>query len=104
MHRFPLFAVAAVLFAAPSIRAQEPQPPPPHARRGPGDFQQLGLTEDQKQKIREIRQQYAHDPEARRKAVLEVLTPEQRDKLKEMRRHRRELGRAPQPPPPPPQP
>lgn len=99
MPRLSLFALLAVLSAAPPIRPQEPQPPP-HARRGPGDFQQLGLTEEQRRKIREIRQHDANDPEARRKAVLEVLTPEQREKLKELRRHRRELRRAPQPPPP----
>jgi Spy/CpxP family protein refolding chaperone len=74
------------------------------AHPGNGEFKQLGLTEEQKQKLRAIRQQYPDDPKARRKAAQEVLTPEQRDKLKELRRQRREARRAPQQQPPPPQP
>ena len=97
MRRFPVLTLVAVLAATIPVRAQAPQPPAPQARRGHGEFKQLGLTDEQKQKLREIRQQYANDPQARRKAVEDVLTPEQRDKLKELRRQRKEARRAPQP-------
>ena len=101
MRRLLTVAFAALSLAAQAPQAPAPQAPPadatpPHARRGRGDLQALGLSEEQRQKVREIRKQYANDPEARRKALMEVLTPEQRDKLKEIRRHRRELRRAPQ--------
>jgi Spy/CpxP family protein refolding chaperone len=100
MRRLPALLLAAAL-GLPAFAAQDPQappPPPPQARphRGRGDLKALGLTEEQKQKLKEIRQQYAHDPEGRRKALMEALTPEQREKLKEIRRHRREQQRAPQ--------
>ena len=94
MRRLPTLALLASL-ALPAA-AQAPSAPPPQARRGPGDFQALGLSDEQKQRIQEIRRQHPDDPKARHKAVLDVLTPEQRDKLKEIRRHRRELRRAPQ--------
>ena len=101
MSRLPALLFAAAL-AMPAFSAQDPQQPPPAAQpqarphRGRGDLQALGLTDEQRQKVKEIRQQYANDPEGRRKALLEVLTPEQREKLKEIRRHRRELRHAPQ--------
>ena len=103
MRRFALFALPVLLAAGTPVRAQrlqDPQAPPPQARRG-DDLKALGLTDEQRQKIRDIRKQYANDPEGRRKALMEVLTPEQREKLKEIRRHRRELRRAPQPQPAP---
>lgn len=103
MRRLRSFGLAIALAGlAPSLSAQDPAPPPPQARphHGPGDFQKLGLTPEQKQQLREIRNQYPDDPKARRKAVEGVLTPEQRDKLRELRRERRERRRAPQPPPP----
>lgn len=102
MRRFTVLALAMGLASARPVPAQEPPAPAPQARphRGNGDFQQLGLTDEQKQQLRAIRQQYPDDPKARRKAAEAVLTPEQRDKLKELRRHRRGLRRAPQPPPP----
>lgn len=98
MRRLTVLALATGLASALPAAAQEPPPPAPQARphRGNGAFKELGLTEDQKQKLREIRQQYPDDPKARRKAIEAILTPEQRDKLKEMRRHRRELRRPPQ--------
>ncbi|HXC16655.1 MAG TPA: hypothetical protein VNV60_04365 [Holophagaceae bacterium] len=102
MRRLPVLVLGAVLATALPAPAQEPQAPAPQARQhrhGSGDFKQLGLTDEQKQKLRAIRQQYPDDPKSRRKVVEEVLTPEQRDKLKELQRHRRELRRAPQPPP-----
>ncbi len=102
MRRLETFGFILALVAfAPSLSAQDPAPPPPQERphRGPGDFQKLGLTPEQRQQLREIRRQYPDDPKARRKAVEGVLTPEQRDKLKELRRERRERRRAPQPPP-----
>lgn len=111
MRRLSVLALGAMLATVAPMHAQDPQgsvPPPqsgtqagPQARqghRGNGDFKQLGLTEEQKQKLRAIRQQYPDDPKARRKAAEEVLTPEQRDKLKELRRHRRSLRHAPPPP------
>lgn len=97
MRRLPIFALLSAL-ALPAA-AQAPSTPPgapPQARRGHGDLQALGLSDEQKRKLREIRQQYPDDPKARRKAALEVLTPEQRDKLKEIRRHHRAQQRAPQ--------
>jgi Spy/CpxP family protein refolding chaperone len=103
MRRLSILAFGALMAAAVPVQAQDPQPPAPQAgpaRRGHGDFQRLGLTDEQKQKLRAIRQQYPDDPQARRKAVEEVLTPEQRDELKELRRHRRAMRRAPQPMPP----
>lgn len=111
MRPLPVLILGALLATSLPASAQDPQAPPPQngpqARRGHpgnGEFKQLGLTDEQKQKLRAIRQQYPDDPKARRKAAEEVLTPEQRDKLKEMRRHRREMRRAPQQQPPPPQP
>lgn len=99
MRRLAVLSLLAAL-AVPAF-AQEPPstpstPPARQARPGRGDLQALGLTEDQKQKLREVRRQYANDPEGRRKAVREILTPEQREKLKELRRARRERQRAPQ--------
>ena len=102
MRRIPLLLLAAI-FSAGSLHAQAPAPGAearPQAHRGHGDLQALGLSEDQKEKLREIRKQYPDDPQARRKAAAEVLTPEQREKLKELRRQRREMRRAPQAPPP----
>ena len=95
MRLAPTILAALVGLGLP-VRSQEPQPAAPLARRGHGDLQSLGLSDDQKQKLREIRKQYAHDPEGRRKALMEVLTPEQREKLKELRRNRREMRRAPE--------
>lgn len=99
MRRLAVLSLLPAL-AVPAF-AQEPPstpstPPARQARPGRGDLQALGLTEDQKQKLREVRRQYANDPEGRRKAVREILTPEQREKLKELRRARRERQRAPQ--------
>jgi Spy/CpxP family protein refolding chaperone len=102
MRHLPVLVIGALLATVLPASAQDPQPPAPQARqhrRGNGDFKQLGLTDEQKQKLQAIRRQYPDDPKARRKAVEEVLTPEQQDKLKELRRHRREMRRAPQPPP-----
>ena len=98
MRRLLLPALAALSLSAqdPQAPAPAPRPPMPHARRG-GDLQALGLTDEQRQKAREIRGQYPNDPKARRKALMGILTPEQREKLKEIRRHRRELRRAPEP-------
>ena len=103
MRRFAPYALAGLMtlpaFAGARLALAPQSPaPPPQARRGRGDMQELGLTDDQKQKLREIRQQYPQDSEARRKAVMDVLTPEQREKLKDIRRRRRELRRAPQEP------
>lgn len=96
MSRLPVLLLAAVL-ALPGFAAQEPpSTPPARAHRGAGDFKALGLTPEQKQQLKQARQQYANDPEGRRKAVMGILTPEQREKLKEIRRHRREMRRAPQ--------
>ena len=101
MRRLSPLALAALLAMALPMQAQEPQPSGPQGRpgqeagpqrrgpRGRGDLQALGLSDEQKQKLREIRQQYANDPEGRHKAVEAILTPEQREKLKEMRRERR---------------
>ena len=100
MRHLPVLVLGALLATTFPARAQDPQPPAPQTRRGHrgnGEFKQLGLTDEQKQKLRAIREQYPDDPKARRKAVEEVLTPEQRDKLKELRRQRREMRRAPQP-------
>ena len=100
MRRLAVLTLLTAL-AGPAF-AQEAAPAPPPAGQarqaspGRGDLQALGLTEDQKQKLREVRRQYANDPEGRRKAVREILTPEQREKLKELRRARRERQRAPQ--------
>lgn len=106
MRRLAVVTLLAAL-AGPAF-AQEPpagQPSAPPARQarqarqpreGRGDLQALGLTEDQKQRLREVRRQYANDPEGRRKAVREILTPEQREKLKELRRARRARQGAPQ--------
>lgn len=91
-----LAALAAPAFAQEPPAAQQPAPPARQAREGRGDLQALGLTEDQKQRLREVRRQYANDPEGRRKAVREILTPEQREKLKELRRARRARQGAPQ--------
>ena len=99
MRPLPLLVLTAALAAGLPSRAQEPPPSAPRAQGRHGDLQALGLTEAQKQKLREIRKQYPDDPKARRKAAKEVLTPEQREKLKELRRQRREMRRAPQPPP-----
>ena len=77
MRRIPVLVLGALLATALPAPAQEPQPPAPQARRAPrgnGEFKQLGLTDEQKQKLRAIRQQYPDDPKARRKAVEEVLT------------------------------
>ncbi|MBS1766151.1 MAG: periplasmic heavy metal sensor [Acidobacteria bacterium] len=99
MSRASVLLLAAVL-ALPGFAAQDPQapptPPPARARKGPGDFKALGLTPEQREKIKAARQEHANDPEGRRKAVMDILTPEQREKLKEIRRHRREMKRAPQ--------
>lgn len=96
MRRLSILALLAALALPAAAQAPATPPAPPQARRGHGDLQALGLSDEQKQKLREIRRQYPDDPKARRKAVLDVLTPEQRDKLKEIRRHRRESRRAPQ--------
>lgn len=100
MRLVPVLPLALVLAWSVPCRAQEPPPSAPQARRGYGDLQALGLSEDQKEKLRAIRQQHPDDPKARRKAAEEVLTPEQMEKLKELRRQRRQARRAPPPPPP----
>ena len=99
MRHLPVLVLGALLATTLPASAQEPRPAPQARQhpRGNGDFKQLGLTDEQRQKLRAIRQQYPDDPKARRKAAEEVLTPEQRDKLKELRRQRREMRRAPQP-------
>ena len=107
MRRPSFFALAAILLSAIPAQAQAPQALPPDRpgqegphRHGGGDLQKLGLTGEQRRQLREIRERYPDDPKARRKAAEEILTPEQREKLKELRRHRRELRRAPQGAPP----
>ncbi|HTL98813.1 MAG TPA: hypothetical protein VL181_08410 [Holophagaceae bacterium] len=98
MRRFAPYALAGLLALPALAQSTQAPAPAPQARPGRGDFQELGLSEDQRRKIRDIREQYPNDPQARRKAIQEVLTPEQREKLKDLRRHRRELRRAPQEP------
>ncbi len=48
-------------------------------------FDQLGLTDDQKQQIAQIRQTVT-DRQERRDAIQKVLTPEQQAKWQEMRK------------------
>jgi Spy/CpxP family protein refolding chaperone len=63
----------------------------PH-RHHKGLLRQLGLTPEQWQQIREIRQTQPKG-KARRQAVLAVLTPQQRQQLKQMRHAHRGQGR-----------
>lgn len=83
------------LLAAIALIQEPPQPPPPapgqvpaaaaqpRPRRDPLQrFEGLDLTQDQKDRLRAVFAQGRQDRRARRKAVMGILTPEQRRKLR----------------------
>lgn len=82
------------LLAATALIQEPPQPPPPapgqvpaaaqpRPRRDPLQrFEGLDLTQDQKDRLRAVFAQGRQDRRARRKAVMGILTPEQRRKLR----------------------
>jgi Spy/CpxP family protein refolding chaperone len=86
-----------VLFAATALFQEPPQPPAqtpgqvpaaaqPRPRRDPlKRFEGLDLTQDQKDRLRAVFAQGRQDRRERRKAVLGILTPEQRRKLRAQR-------------------
>jgi Spy/CpxP family protein refolding chaperone len=99
--RYPLLlCLCAVLIASPSIARADDETPPSQGQNTPASeltpaqkyermqrmkaiFAQLNLTDDQKQQIREIRQTVT-DPAQRHQEVMAVLTPDQKEKLKEL--------------------
>lgn len=122
MHRkLPLLAaaLAAALAGAPQAApAQDtgPKPMAPHAvrrMRGPADLllsrrNDLQLTDDQVKRLEEVRSKYEKkdkplldamkqlraNRQAARKEAIDVLTPEQRQKLDALRAERRAHWRA----------
>ncbi len=87
--------IATLALLATAALAQEPQPqvqpPPPgvqqRQRRDPlKRFEGLDLSADQKEQLRAMFAKRDGDRRERRKAVLSVLTPEQRRRLKEARK------------------
>ncbi|MFN8012349.1 MAG: hypothetical protein U0P81_13350 [Holophagaceae bacterium] len=79
---------ATALVQEPPAQApgQAPAAAQPRSRRDPlKRFEGLDLTQDQKDRLRAVFAQGRQDRRERRKAVMGILTPEQRRKLKAQR-------------------
>ena len=86
-----LALLAAIALPQEALKpTQDPRPAPavqPRAHRDPlKRFEALNLNQDQQDRMRNIFAKGSQDRRERRKAMLSVLTPEQRRKLREQRR------------------